>query len=629
MDEKPAKEKQSSDLIVDRTTSSSLDSSEIAAASGDDRMLGKCIDGRYEVISFIGEGGMGRVYKALHVGIDKIVALKTLNREHAVDDILVRRFQQEAKTASALSHPNLLTVQDFGITDGGEPYFVMEYLHGSSLSTIIKEQKPFDANRFLPIFEQLCLALAYAHEHGVIHRDIKPSNIMLMQDADGKESAKILDFGIAKFTPASAEKDTGELTRTGEIIGSPRYMSPEQGLGRKLDSRADIYSLGCVMYECITGEPPFMGDNAIETVVKHVNEQPRSLHEVKPDLRLPNGLNEVVLRCLAKAPDDRYQNFADLNADLARVGSQKGVAQTRRKPASKIWIAVASIVVAAGLGVLCFSFLREPPQTAPSVSPIAVAPSTATPPDTVPSIAEADKLVVQAYPLHDAGKADESLHLFEKAARIYEANHETSSLPYCRILKGYADGLRDVDRLPESAEMYRKAAEIAARLAPDSLVLAEIGFAYAYALEKMHQFGHAEFACQRALAIFDKSKSIPAAEREWGHLQLAGIYHQEGKNDLALAEYRSQLRSDGTFGPMPDREFALQGYGWALVDLGKRKEGYAVFDKAIAQRRARNLHPDRPFADTLRAVAGLYSADGNKAKAAALLKEAKTVELPL
>lgn len=279
-----------------------------------DQILG----GRYRVISLLGRGGMGVVYKVEQIFLGKELALKTISKAEQSESIL-RRFQTEARAVFSLHHPNIIAVNDFGVLDDATPFMAMEIIKGDTLGNILKT-RTLSVDEAISLFIQICFGLAHAHENGIVHRDVKPNNIMILDDlAWGTEgSIKILDFGIAKLT----QHEGGEiqaLTRTGEIFGSPFYMSPEQCLGTKIDQRSDIYSLGCVLFEALTGRPPFVGDNAMSTMMMHHTTFAPKLSDVSSNKTFPPALQEIVLTMLAKNPDDRYQNLGLAAHDLAAL----------------------------------------------------------------------------------------------------------------------------------------------------------------------------------------------------------------------------------------------------------------------------------------------------------------------
>lgn len=277
------------------------------------------LDGRYEIIDVLGKGGMGTVLKARLVNLNKLVAIKVLNASSfTLDEVTVRRFQLEAKAGSKLSHPHLVAVFDYGVTEAGEPYLVMEHVEGESLEQKVSRLGKLSTAEVKEISMQICKALNYIHANGVVHRDLKTSNIML-QVAGDDQYVKVLDFGIAKIVSESGNT-LGSLTATGAVFGSPSYMSPEQCMGKNIDARSDLYSLGCVMYECLTGRPPFRGDNPLQTIFKHVNDEPEKI--TYSDLA-GSELAAIITKCLKKSPEERYTNAQALLQTLSQVGTGK------------------------------------------------------------------------------------------------------------------------------------------------------------------------------------------------------------------------------------------------------------------------------------------------------------------
>lgn len=276
---------------------------------------GTKIGDRYEIESVVGEGGMGLVYAARHATVGKRVAVKMLHQNLISDGLAVQRFHQEAKAASNLDHPNLVNIFDFGITPKGSPYLVMDFIDGKSLSDLI-EDEPLMPSRAVNIFVQVCDALASAHDKGVIHRDLKPSNIMLIRTLDERDFVKLLDFGIAKCLDEKADL---RLTRTGELFGTPLYMSPEQCRGLSLDARSDLYSFGCVAYEALAGEPAFMGESVLDVLNKQVNQLPSRQPFLREGRQLPPGLEQVLFWMLEKEPEKRPQSALDLKREFQKL----------------------------------------------------------------------------------------------------------------------------------------------------------------------------------------------------------------------------------------------------------------------------------------------------------------------
>ncbi len=297
----------------------------------DSLTLGEIVAGKYRVESVLGTGGMGVVYRVTNIFFEKEFALKLLDQRCTPNAVLVKRFQNEAKAAFSLNHPNLVKVHDFGILDTGEPYLVMDLVSGETLADLIKRQTVIPYEQYLPILEQICAALSYAHSNSVIHRDVKPANIMISDTPN--LSVKILDFGIAKIVNEEIGQ-LQELTRTGEIVGSPFYMSPEQCSGGTIDHRTDIYSLGCVTYEALTGAPPHVGVNALRTMMLHQTTDVVPMGEASLGLKFPPLVEQVVARMLAKEPSERYSEARAITEELNPNEHTKYLSEPRR-PLSK------------------------------------------------------------------------------------------------------------------------------------------------------------------------------------------------------------------------------------------------------------------------------------------------------
>ncbi len=283
--------------------------------ASNDPFVGKPFAERYVIESFVGLGGMSVVYRANHKLMDRIVAIKMLHANIKNDPTSLERFRMEAQAASSLSHQNIIAVYDFGVTDQGDAFFVMDFLDGENLQDMIERKGKIPFERALPIFKQVADGLGAAHKKSIVHRDLKPANVILLKQDDGSEVVKLVDFGIAKLLPASGKKQQ-QLTRTGEVFGSPIYMSPEQCQGIELDRRSDIYALGCLMYETLAGVPPLAGNTFLETLNMHVNDMPKPFAELDPTLKVPPALEQIIFRCMAKKPDDRFQNAEEIRDQL-------------------------------------------------------------------------------------------------------------------------------------------------------------------------------------------------------------------------------------------------------------------------------------------------------------------------
>jgi serine/threonine protein kinase len=263
--------------------------------------------GSYRVTGILGKGGMGVVYQAIHPGIGKKVAVKLLHARYSNQPETVMRFFREAKAVNEIHHENVIDVLDFGKLPSGECYIIMEHLDGKPLTALVKNKEKIPLSRLGHIMLQVCSALEAAHRRGIIHRDLKPDNVFLITRSARPDFVKLLDFGIAKLL---YDDDVPIETNTGALIGTPLYMSPEQALGRKIDHQSDIYSLGILLYQLTTGEPPFYDNNPISLAMKHVTKEAKPPREINPELS--SALNDVILRCMAKEKTDRYQTMLDV-----------------------------------------------------------------------------------------------------------------------------------------------------------------------------------------------------------------------------------------------------------------------------------------------------------------------------
>jgi serine/threonine protein kinase len=286
----------------------------VALEKTDDSLVGSVLAGKYRIDARLNEGGMGSVYRGTHVLMDKTVAIKVLRPSLAADEKIVARFSREARAASRISHPNALSVTDFGEDEGGVVFLVMEFLSGRTLKQVIRDEGPLPLARVVDITRQVGAALAAAHAQGVVHRDLKSDNIMLLETTMVGDHAKVLDFGIAKINEPEGHFDGG-LTAPNLVIGTPQYMSPEQcSQDSEIDARTDIYSFGVILYEMLVGHVPFSGESATIVMMKHLQEPVPSVLEERPDVSA--AVARVVARAMAKLPSNRYQTVAELIEDL-------------------------------------------------------------------------------------------------------------------------------------------------------------------------------------------------------------------------------------------------------------------------------------------------------------------------
>ena len=278
--------------------------------------IGQIIKERYEITQLLGEGGMSFVYKAIDKQLQRAVAIKTLKPVYVEQEKFVERFKREAQTAANLNHPNIVQIFDWGI--GDEPFFVMEYIEGSTLTSIISKKKTLSISDILFIGAQVSSGLQAAHSQGLVHRDIKPGNIMITPE--GK--VKVTDFGIV-----SLQNEESDITKTGSILGTASYISPEQAQGKPVSKESDLYSLGTVLYELITGRPPFEGETPIATATKHITDKPEKLSVYRQNI--PKGVENAILKLLHKYPKDRFKNAEDLRALLLQQKNQLQSKQTQ------------------------------------------------------------------------------------------------------------------------------------------------------------------------------------------------------------------------------------------------------------------------------------------------------------
>ncbi|MBY0356757.1 MAG: serine/threonine protein kinase [Candidatus Obscuribacterales bacterium] len=339
-----------------------------------DPYLNQTIADKYAVQSLLGVGGMGVIYRARHDLMQRDVAIKMLKAQYATDETSVKRFTREAVAVGRLRHPHVITTYDHGFTNQGQPYLVMDILQGLSLAQIIKTEGQISSRRLVHIFEQVCDALDHAHQKGVLHRDLKPGNIMLINEPDNPDFVKVVDFGVAQLMAVN-DQEQQALTQAGEICGSPMYMSPEQCLGKPLDRRGDIYSLGVVMYEALTGKVPLLGGSMVETMSKHIHESPPAMNEVRPDLHIPPRLEQLVFKALSKDPNERQPSMSQLRQELLALAPQGSSKQTLRAVSAQEipsatkessptpWAVLASLLLAvlllAVVAAACFFFANN------------------------------------------------------------------------------------------------------------------------------------------------------------------------------------------------------------------------------------------------------------------------------
>jgi eukaryotic-like serine/threonine-protein kinase len=439
-----------------------------AVNSNQDPHIGTKLSDRYTIVSKIGEGGMSVVYKARQDAVDRFVAIKMLHLNLCEEEKNVKRFQREAKAISRLTHPHLVTVHDVGTADTGQPFYVMELLKGFSLAEKMAGAGRLTPEVALPIFSQVCDAMDYAHKNGIVHRDLKPDNVMLLQNATSDNYVKLVDFGIIKALDAGL--NTQRLTKTGEVWGSPVYMSPEQCMGEDLDGRSDIYSLGTLMYEVFTGKYVFDDKRVTDVIAKQVTDMPRNFASVIGEDKIPLAVEEIVFKALQKDKRKRFQTMEDMklaidkqikrmrknSVALAKPSTEsqkpepsKSQATTKKSVMSPQIVVVAllafaftAIIVAIGaLGYMVYQgmskhqTLSAPPakysdrSQTPSAAEPAHTTDHAVPVQGTPEPAAVQQPTEEA-PLQDQASADSSVHDTPIAPPINVTGQQSGTLPH-------------------------------------------------------------------------------------------------------------------------------------------------------------------------------------------------------
>jgi hypothetical protein len=422
---------------------------------GADPWIGRVVNGKFRVEALVGEGGMGRVYRARHLGLDRVVVLKLLHRALGGDPQVAQRFQREARAASRLSHPNSIAVLDFGEAEDGTLFMAMEHVAGKDLARVLAEEAPLGEARLVRIGAQILSALSEAHAQGVVHRDLKPENVVVEPRGDA-EQVKVLDFGIAKITAPGA--DEPRLTQVGLVCGTPEYMSPEQARGAELDLRSDLYSTGVLLYQMATGELPFASETPVGFLTKHVTEVPAPARQRNP--RVSARLEAVIARALEKDPARRFQTAGDMREALLACAAERRDAPRRSRRAFWAFAAAVALAVAGGGGVVLLARKGAeerrgrpegiaPARAAATPTATSTATATATPTATPTSDpAEAQRLFQQAEARRAAQDVDGAIRLYLAAEAADPGLAEVQKkLALCYQLKG------DTKR---AAERYRR-----------------------------------------------------------------------------------------------------------------------------------------------------------------------------
>ena len=380
--------------------------------SGD--LVGQVIADRYHVVRKLGEGGMGQVYLAEHLRMGRQSAVKVMSPALTRDPDSISRFNREASNASRISHPNVAAIYDFGETADGLIYLAMEFVEGESLTALLERQGPLPPARALAIVRQTADALSAAHDMGIVHRDLKPDNIMVARTREGADLVKVVDFGIAKAVGAEAQR----VTRTGLVVGTPEYMSPEQLAGDTVDERSDVYSLGLVAFTALTGALPFPSETAQESMIMRLTEQPRSLAEIRPEIRWPTELQGVMDRALARDARARFATAAEMGRALEQAMlALPGVALSgaRTQPLAGMVVPPTRVAVAPRA-------TWRAPALAAAIFAIAVAVGLVV-------MRGDDGMARNAAPVADSAAADASLAIAETSERAVHPTEARSPSP--------------------------------------------------------------------------------------------------------------------------------------------------------------------------------------------------------
>ncbi len=605
-----------------------------------DPFLGTTLDGKYEIISLLGGGGAGHVYKARNIFINKILAIKVLSPHQAMDESKVQRLKQEALAISCLDHPNIVNVIDFGLAEKGQPYLVMEYVDGIDLSDLIKREGALPLERALPLLIQACDALAHANIKGLVHRDLKPSNMMLVQADNGKELVKIIDFGLVKQL-TDGEEGILHLTQTGEVFGSPYYMSPEQIRAQKVDVRTDIYSMGIVIFEVLMGRPPFFSNDPAEVFNAQLSESPGRLTNVKAPPHLRDWLELVVLKATAKNPDRRYQTMDELRSALLSLSNApKGLAHSGTllglfiarltnhagDSVKRAWIIAMSLMIllaiASGIAVGVFwrsaNDNRLPPQDAYKSRP------------------STQQMVIEDYPPADFGEVAARVRLYLKQRQYDKA--ELLIKPYSDINNRLTNSqeliaaqvLYDVGVAYLDANMCNKAipwferAQIVLNKSNhgESPERFAVSHALSHCLKMEKRYGEAVQVAKEALSLRLK-QGEKGPEISESVLDLAGVYLNMGKTAEAEALARKALGLERKWPhPYPEFKARLEYFTGVTLDGQAKYSEAEPFYRAALQLRNKSADDRAILGLTLESLANNSAKQGRPDEAKELLEQA-------
>lgn len=593
-----------------------------------DPLLGKTLSGKYRVISELGSGSMGTVYLGEHIGLKKKVALKVLHQDLHVSDESMKRFQREGIAAGSFSHPNAIQIFDFDRTDDKYIYLALEFVEGPTLKAYLKDTGPLSPLIAVRLIRQVLSTLAEAHSQGIIHRDLKPDNIMVVKNAAGELTVKVLDFGLSKLVDRPL--DSSLQTQTGRIMGTPLYMSPEQWAGSEVDGRSDLYSVGLILYEMLSCHHPFRGNTITETMVKSTSQEAPSLTESRPELKIPVGLDEVLDRAMQKRRADRYESATQMIIDLDEIdfgmiakadrssglrSSQSPAAAAEPKRAKSWLLAVAGISLALLGGWVMFSGVDL--VSGPDLARASMKAPTDRSPEEVSYLkllAEAQVELSERKFIPALGKVEAALaspvadsegFLLRAMINRTRGQDDLAAVDLAKALaldQDYAEAAielgwlhLDQDDLPLAEIQFQLAAEIADGLAPAQAGLGALAYRrkqYQVAKQLLTEATHAAAAKSRAylylgrcqLALRDVQGAIQSLlqaklkdSHSWEAVaKLGEAYLDREESDLAEPQLRDAIRLD------PVAATNAQGLlASLLVDQGRYGEASEILDPAL------------------------------------------------
>jgi serine/threonine protein kinase len=593
-----------------------------------DPLLGKTMGGRWEVQEFLGEGSMSVVYKAQDLETSDPVVLKILHHHLVANAKSLKRFEQRAKATVNLHHDRIAKVMDIHLSPDGQVFLVVEPLKGESLEDLLAKTGHLSVDHAVEIFSQSCEALEYAHGEDVLHRDLKPSNIVLLEASSITDEVKLVDFGIARLLTEEGDdiKSSGYITRPREVFGSPMYMSPEQCMGKKLDARSDIYSIGCVMYETLTGKPPFVGKNVLETAYKHMNEAPKPMATDTSSGRSLARLEAVIFKCLAKDPNERYQLVSQLYHDLQMLlkandttwvnnaFALKKIAKAKKRESRKIVMSFevgvfsgAAVLLFAVVAVWSFMFLGTDSQEYPAFKndKLFVVQERRQPPE-VPDFGSQEEAFKMEADTAKKDKGEKSkaffiatrnlFDLYKKAGHWNEAAEQLGTMaeiapsadpttPVAKILSTQAFCYFEQNEIDKAFRIANSAIEEFDKAGDPkdaSLYLAYtiVGDIYS----SKNQLPEAVGVYDKLYQLADARKLVAPLEYVQACMTLADIYRRQNKWQEADRLYKLGLDANSNYitdaKPTPFLAKAKYGYGLVLFNEGKYKDAETSFREA-------------------------------------------------